>query len=217
MSIIQRNFGWAREVPTKERQATIIRFADINTLHSLPFVAGHQAVEHFAIAGYFINELQADTTDLYRFVHIDKDGNMQNLSYGSIRGKKSDVALDAAKSEYGRLLDGALALYTPHLLDLANTSIYRCKPIAVSDKISIIACECDNGTIVGGWLNSQGDEHITSQMLEYCMRAFAILNPNDEVLGARACQIPLEARIYFRVLMLHRGAILRTIIRKALA
>ena len=181
-----------------KQRGKVYSFSDIKGISQIPSIGGYLIVEN-AVIDDFYRKLRSHSTDVYDFRLVERNGNVTTLFYGMLQGENSNVAPEIADEVAGNELNtllNAFATTAPKRARKTN----KCVVITdANDHISLIASECQSGTIIGGWHNSYGDKDIALQMLAYCMYAFGALNtvsgPKDRILKEKTVDtIPNDSR-----------------------
>ena len=156
----------------------VISFDDIRGVNGIPQIAGYRIVENFVIAAKF-KTMNAHSADVYDFLLLRPDGTNERLFYGIVQGEEE------VRSDPGPVSATAGAELTRALNWLAQSGIRKIarktpncivKHYGKDEHIHLIACRCDQGTIIGGWHSGNGNRDIARQMLAYCMFTFAAIN-----------------------------------------
>lgn len=135
--------------------------------------------------------------DFYYFVLLSEDGSTTELFHGFLQGQDDMEDLKTFAQTTGKQLTEALTAFANSGI-VAKAKYCPYCPIqqAADDKHTyFVACQCDRGTIVGGWHNSSGNGNIAKLMLAFCVFTLAAINNvcgrKDELLYRKAyCTIP---------------------------
>lgn len=177
----------------------IYNFSDLKGIDQIPSIGGYLIVENYVIDSFY-RKLRSHSTDVYDFRLIERSGKgeVTTLFYGMLQGENSNVAPEVADEVAGNELNTLLnefAITAPKRARKTN----KCVIQEGSEYVSLIACECRLGTVIGGWHNSRGDRDIALLMLAYCMYVFGALNavsgPKDILLKEKSVDtIPNDSR-----------------------
>ncbi len=159
-----------------------INFSEIRGIRGVPPVAGYRIVENFVIAAYYATK-NSHSTDVYDFVLVKHDGTNERLFHGMLQGEETEEG--AIKNNPKAINETVGASLTAALNDFAQSGIRKIAsktPKCITKRyknerhIFLVACQCEEGTIIGGWYNSEADSDVALQMIAYCMYTFAAIN-----------------------------------------
>lgn len=178
-------------------KANVIEFSRIRGINEIPSICEYAILENFVVESFYVRK-HAHSTDLYDFRLVDEKGRVKSLFYGMLEGDNSNLSPDVANDTAGEELHERLNAFAKSAPARARCT-NKCLVEQAADNISLIACTCERGTIIGGWYNSCADRDISLQMLAYCMYSFAALNSvsgaKDKVLKEKAVDtIPDDSR-----------------------
>lgn len=163
--------------------SVLIDFSRIQATKEIPRIGGYRILENFVIAEFYA-EKNPHTTDGYIFRFISKRGHVMSepLFFGMLEGEESELPAEAANEIASKELTECLCEFAKTAPDRArNAKKCLIKHPSGHEKICLIACTSDRGTIIGGWYNSDADTDLSMQMLAYCMSSFAMLNNVDGI------------------------------------
>lgn len=184
-----------------KHNSNIIDFSKIQDINNIPVIGKKKKrilEKHFIRVWY--GEKHSHSTDLYEFMIIYNNGRIEPepLFYGILEGEDSNLAPDIANTVAGNELHQELMKFAKSAPSRARGT-NKCLIEHPNEYISLIACSSDDGTIIGGWYNSNADQDVGMQMLAYCMSCFAMLNnvagKKDQLLKRKAIDtIPDDSR-----------------------
>ena len=182
-----------------KQRGKVLSFNDIKGISQIPSIGGYLIVENYVVDSYY-RTLRSHSTDVYDFRLIERSSKSEatTLFYGMLQGENSNVAPEVANEVAGNELNTLLNEFAITAPKRARKT-KKCVVQDASECVSLIACECRLGTVIGGWHNSRGDRDIALLMLAYCMYVFGALNavsgPEDMLLKEKSVDtIPNDSR-----------------------